>query len=290
MDVQMNLFSDVADGVRRVMSDAGYDVTSIEADDHKALVVYFKWNRYVVAPKPRKVLKARAFDPVGHTTGVAMLENAIVNGEDLSVYMTKNVADIGAEDPLLDHWGIHHFHLGTELDPRHGIMRRTNHLLFCRIDENHAYFIKVSPHGSWYQQELLEILHQNWPWSIDFARVKGATDVEHKFNDDEIKRLRDANVTVLLKVADGAIYVEPGMGTTGDGTNAIDLMDADRVRRTARHIESRIIDNFAEIKNNARLQGRHFGTTVSFALWEAQFGSHWDVLETGTRYRFRVWE
>ena len=290
MEVEINLFSDVADGVRRMMSDAGYDVASIEHDDHKALVAYSKWNRYVVAPRPRRVFKARGFETLGHTSGLMMLENAIVDGEDLSIYMTKTVANVVAKDPLLDHWGIHHFHLGTELDARYGTMRRTNHLLFCRIDDDNAYFIKVASHGSWYQQEMLEILHQNWPWSIEFARAKEVTDVEHQFSDDEIRRLRDAHVTTLLKVADGAVYVEPGMGTTGDGTSVVDQMYADRVRRTARHIESQITDNFAGIKDNARLQGRHFSATASFTLLEAQVGSHWDILETGTRYRFRVWE
>lgn len=290
MDIQINLFTDVADGLRRVMSEAGYDVSSIEIDDHKALIAFAKWNRYLIQPQPRHVFKPCGFDSAGHSAGLEMLEKAIISGDDLTIFMSRNIADITARDGLLDHWGIHHFHLGTQLEPRHRIMKRTGQLLFCRIDDHNAYFIKVAPHGSWYQQELLTILHENWPQSIEFARIKGATGVEHQFNDDEVKSLRDVDSNVLLEVADGAVYMGPGMGTTGDGTNVMDLMYADRIRRTARRIESRIIDNFTEIKNNARLQGRHFGPTIPFALLEAQIGSHWDVIETGTRYRFRVWE
>ena len=293
MDIKINLLRDLADAVRQQMALSGYDVASVENDDPKALIAWHKLSRYKIARKPRLVFKADGFDPLGHEVGLSKLEEAIRNGDDLSIYMTSRLSEVTARDGLFDHWGICHFHLGTEIDSRTGRIKRTRDILLCRIDDNHAYFIKVAPHGSdapapWYQQELLEILHNNWPWSIEFARVKGATDVKHEFNDDEIRRLRDVNVTVLLKVADGVVYVEPGMGTTGDGTHIDDLTFANRVSRAIGQIEKHIVEDYASVKDKARRLGYHLKKPVSLELRAAQFGVHWDIIEPQTNYWFRI--
>ena len=153
------------------------------------------------------MLKARGFDPQGHEAEVGNLEKTIRNGDALDIYMTKRIADVTAHDGLLDHWGVHHLHLGAGIDQRTGLIRRTRHILLCRFDNHHVYFIKVAAHGSdspntWYQKELIEIIHRNWPESIESARIKGATSVEHRFDDEDTKELRNANVNVLFQVSD----------------------------------------------------------------------------------------
>ena len=129
------------------MSEAGYNVASIENDDRKALTLWHKLGRYEIPRKPRQVLTARGFDALGHEADLMNLQHAVKRGDDLNVYMTSRIADVTNRDGLLDHWDIRHFHLGTELDPRTGRIKRTRHILLSRVDYDYAYFLKVVPHG-----------------------------------------------------------------------------------------------------------------------------------------------
>ena len=294
MAVRINLFEDLANVVRSQMSNDGYDVTPVVKDDHRALIAFFKLGRYVVTARPRRVCKPPDFDSAGHEDGLAVLENKIRHGEDLAAHLTRNIDDISKPDQLLDHWGIHHFHLGTELDPSTGRIRRTRHIMLCRIDDVAVYFLRVDPHGSgspmtWYQPDLIEIIHQNWPETIEWARLKGVVAAEHQLSAEEIRQLRRANLNHTLEVG-GAVYMGPGMGTTGDGTNSADLMRADMAAHAARLIEARINDDYERIKENARRQGYHFTSPATFVLQEVQLGSYWDIREINTGYRFREWE
>ena len=299
MEIEINLLRDLGMLVRNSLTEAGYDVSPIETDDHQlALVTWNKVNRYAVKPLPRQVLKARGFSAQGHEAGIEILENAIRNGDPLHRHMTKRLADVVARDGLLDDWDIHHLHLGTETDQKSGLIKRTNHILLCRFDDKRAYFIMVAPHGAgapntWYQQEMLEIIHNNWPESIDSARIPGVSEVTPNVDDDGIKKLRQVHGNALLQVSDGTVYIGPGLGTTGDGTNVADLMRANRVVRAARRIESRIADEIPQIRENARRQGYHFKCPATFVLWNIQFRNHWhidywEILERRTGYWFRL--
>ena len=139
MEIRINLLGDLGEAVRRSMSDEGYDVAPIEDDDHKMLVVWNKVRRYDIEPQPRQVLKAQGFDPQGQEPAIENLENVILKGGPLNIYLPKRVADITARDGLLDHWDIYHLHPGTEIDQRSGLIRRTEHILLCRFDDYRAY-------------------------------------------------------------------------------------------------------------------------------------------------------
>lgn len=298
LEIEMNLLRDLGTLVRHSLARAGYDVSPIETDDHRlALVTWNKVNRYAIKPLPRQVLKARGFNPQGHEVGIALLENAIRNGDPLQRHMTKRVADIVARDGLLDHWDVHHLHLGTEIDQKSGLIKRTNHILLCRFDDERAYFIMVTPHGArtpntWYQQEILEIIHNNWPESIGSARVPGVSKVSPNFDDDGIKKLRQVHLNTLLQVSDGTVYAEPGFGTTGDGTNVDDLMRANMVVHAARRTEAHIVDELPQIREYARCQGYHFKSPATFVLQNVRFHNrwhidYWEILERRTGYWFR---
>lgn len=299
MEIEIDLLRDLGVLVRQSLTEAGYDVSPIETDDHQlALVTWNKVNRYAIKPQPRQVLKARGFSAQGHEAGIEILENAIRKGDTLHRHMTKRVADIVARDGLLDDWDIHHLHLGTEIDKNSGLIERTNHILLCRFDDECAYFIMVAPHGArapntWYRQEMLEIIHNNWPESIDSARIPGVSEITPKFDDDGIKNLRQVHGNALLQVSDGTVYIGPGLGTTGNGTNVIDLLSANRVVHAAKRIEARIADELPQIRENARRQGYHFKSPVAFVLWNIRFHNHWhidywEILERRTGYWFRL--
>ena len=294
MEIHMDLMADLGEFARCVMSDAGWNVAHVENNDHRALAAYAKLKRYLISSRPRTVLKSRQFDPLGHEAGIEGLENAVRNGDDLNIYMTSRFDDITASDGLLDHWGIRHFHLGTEMDLDKGRISRTRHILFGLINDSHAYFIKVGTHGRdsryvWYQQEMIETIHRNWPEAIELFRTPGVTGISPKYNDPaDVKSLRDANAVVLLQVEDGTVYIGPGMGTTGDGTHIHDLQFANGMSRATKQVEKHILDNYPLIRDNARRLGYYFKDPVTFRLKNARRHADWEIVETCTDYLFRV--
>ena len=296
----MNLYRDLADAIRRGLKSDGYDVTSVEDDDEATVRLYSRLTRRSVESHPRRIRKADDFDPSGHASGIAKLEGAIRNGENLAPYMSKTIADIDAQDSLLDNWGIYHFHLGTDLEDNGKFVRRTRDILLCRIDDTCVYFIKVLPHGHdasapWYKKELIEIIHENWPESIRHALANGVTGLSPRLNDQQVAELRrKANLVLLLEMADGTVYMPPGVGKTlglvaTDGSNVNDTRFADEVYRLTKLVEQRINEDYPRIYDNARQLGYHLKQPVSFLLSQTHPDVYWDILEPSSHFRFRVW-
>ena len=279
------------------MASKGYDIASIKCDDEAAIRSYARFDRRIIEPRPRRILKASNFDSSNHEVGIAKLEAAIRNGDSLTPYMSKTITDTGYRDSLLDHWGIFHFHLGTELEDGGSFVRRTRDVLLCRVDDSHAYFIKVVPHvpAPWYEKELIEIIHENWPESIKHALATGVTGLSPTLNDQEVAELRrKSNIVLLLEMSDGTVYVPPGVGNTlvtvaTDGSSVNDTRFADWLHRLTKLIEERIRDDYPRIHENARKLGYQFSEPVSFVLARAQPSVYWDILEPNSRFSFRIW-
>ena len=233
--ISINLIKDLTDGIRHDLATYGFDTGGITEDSDKTMRAWFRADRYIVFTRERNVLKAQEFSALGEDKGIEILEEKIRKGENVNTHLSAKVTDPTQQDGLLDHWGIKHFHLGEKIDASTGRIERTKNILLCRIDDENAYFIKIVPHGSgteepWYEKELLEIMHKNWPESIEFARVKGVESVSPRIEQKEdVKALRRANLVTIMEMQDGTVYMPPGFGTTGDGTNPIDLMKINRI-------------------------------------------------------------
>ena len=297
--IRINLYRDFADAIRRTMASEGYEIAPIKGDDEAAIVSYSKVNRRIITRRPRRILKANAFDSSNHEVGLAKLEPAIRNGRSLSPYMSKTIVDISYSDSLLDNWGIHHFHLGTKLEEGGKFIKRTGDILLCRFDDRHAYFIKILPHGTninppWFQKELIEIVHKNWPESIRHAVATGVTGLSPKLDDREVAELRKLNMTLLLDMSDGTVYAPPGVGNTlglvsTDGSSVTDARFADRIRALTKLVEENIVNDYVQIRENARQLGYRFNEPVSFVLAKTLPDVYWDILEPNSRFRFRIW-
>ena len=299
VEIKIDLYRDFADAVRHQMASEGYDIASIKGDDEAAIRSYARLNRRIIAPRPRQIMKASNFDPLNHEVGIAKLETAIRNGESLSPYMSRTTTDTGYHDSLLDHWGIYHFHLGTELAEGGSFVRRTGDVLLCRVDDSNAYFIKVVPHGRnvpppWYEKELIEIIHKNWPESIKHALATGVTGLSPRLSDQDVAELRrKSNIVLFLEMSDGTVYMPPGVGSTlgivaTDGSSVNDTRFADWVHELTKLVEERIRDDYRRIHENARKLGYQLSEPVSFVLAQTQPGVYWDILEPNSRFSFRI--
>ena len=291
----INLMKDLTDAMCAELAVLGFDTSKISVDSEKAMKAWFRARRYTATPLKRSVLKAQDFSTLGEDKGLEILEEKIRKGENLNTHFSSRITDPTKPDPLFDHWSIRHLHLGKAIDNQTGMIERTRNVLLCRIDDNNVYFIKVVPHGSsveapWYDKELLEIIHKNWPASMEFAKLKGVESVSPQVEDEEsIKALRHANVVTMMVMQDGTVYVPPGFGTTGDGTNPLDLLEIDRITRSARRAEELVGKEYVTIRENARKLGYHFRDNVQFTLLGYVPDFCWDILETETGYRFRVY-
>ena len=300
-EIRMNLYRDFADAIRHKMASEGYDIASVEEDDEAAIRLYAKLSRRMIAPRPRQILKASNFDQLDYEDAIAKLENAILTGANLSPYMSKTITDSDSHDSMLDHWGIYHFHLGTELEETGTFIRRTGDILLCRVDDNYAYFIKILPHGRnvpapWYRKELIEVIHKNWPESIRHALATGVTEVSPRLNDHEVAELRrKTNLVLFLEMSDGTVYIPPGVGNTlglvaTDGSNINDTRFADQIHQLTKMVEERIVDSYLQIHRNARQLGYQFSEPVSFVLAQTKPGVYWDILEPNSQFQFRIWQ
>lgn len=293
--ITINLMKDLADAICAELAALGFDTSKISEDSEKAMKAWFRASRYMVIPSKRSVLKALDFSTLGEDQGLKILEEKIRKGDDLNTHLSSRIADPTKPDGLLDHWSIKHFHLGETIDIQTGRIERTKNVLLCRIDENNVYFIKVVPHGlgvdePWYEKELLEIIHKNWPESIEFAKARDVESVSPQVESKEdIKALRHANLVTMMTMQDGTVYVPPGFGTTGDGTNPLDLLEISRIIRSATEVEDRVKRDYIAIRDDARKLGYHFKDDALFILAGYAHNFLWDILETETGYRFRVY-
>ena len=288
-NLRINLFKDFADAVRRDMAVEGHEVNHVKDDDHAAIMLYYKTRRYMIEPRPRGVLKATGFQhPPQYELGIQKLEQAIQNGTCLTPYRSKRIATATSSDDLFDYWQIHHFHLGSN-QMNDGFVERTNELLFCRIEDEHAYFIKIASHDSspWAKKELVEIIHENWPDTISYARLSSVSSLEGELNDDERKVLRRANAVTFLDMADGTIYIEPGIGRTMGGLHVNDLRAADDIHRFTETVEAQVTNEWPHIIENARRLGYFLKEPVSLLMVETIPHLHWDILDPESGYRFR---
>ena len=232
--VRINLFKDFADAVRRDMSLEGYDITHVQDDDHAAIMLYYKIRRYAIEPRARHVLKASGFEhPPRYELGIQQLEQAIRNGTRLTPYRSKRIATAASSDDLFDYWQIHHFHLGSN-QMNDGFVERTNELLFCRIEDEQAYFIFT-----------------------------------------------------FLDMADGTIYIGPGIGRTMGGLHLDDLRAADDIHRFTETVEAQVTNEWPHIIENARRLGYFLKEPVSLLMVETIPHLHWDILDPESGYRFR---
>ena len=154
-----------------------------------------------------------------------------------------------------------------------GFVKRTKEILFCRIEDTQAYFIKIAPHGRsvpppWAKQELVEIIHENWPDTISSARVSNVSSLAVKLNDEDRRALRRANGVTFLDMADGTIYIEPGIGRTMGGLHWNDLSAADDIRRFTKRVETQVANEWPHIIENARRLGYFPKEPVSLTMLE----------------------
>ena len=196
----------------------GYRLNPAE-NSEKLRFKYFNLKRRLVSVKPRKIYISKEFYcPSNLQIGLNLLITKFENGLDVSSHLSKKVSKLKKRDTLLDDWGIHHFHLGEKLNGK--FAKRDGPLLFARIEEDRIFFLNIFPHGVWSNQQMVRIIHDNWPESIKSYRIKDAIGVLNLPDDQDIVKLRQGGIAYLMEIYPSIVYMPIGGGLCLTGRSA----------------------------------------------------------------------
>lgn len=239
--VEVNLYEDWITIIKSELISQGYSLTGLS--DDKIAILYFALKQRIIEIKPRNVLISQEFScPPELESGLELIKNKIQNGIDIRPHQSRLLKKIDNKDGLLFDWDIHHLHLGVNIEAD-GFINRTGPLLYVRFDDENAYFLTVESHGAWTMQELLKIIHKNWPQTIENFRIKDAVSLTTNFSDEDLKDLRGAQINSLIEVAQGAIYMGPGWGIVSSGDSGKAVMDKLEHRKALMKLEFQLKNN-----------------------------------------------
>lgn len=242
MTVVIDFLSDWKRYLLSSLASQGYRVSHDETLDAISYK-FFNVTRRRIQAIQRTVHESSALScPDDVMAGYQALQAKFVAGDDVTPHLSKSILKADHEDPLFNHWGIHHFHLGINPDSS-GFTDRTGPLLFAFITPSDAYFINVLPHGAWSDQKLVHILHRNWPTVIAAFRLQGVRGLARPHANQSIAKLRKAGISTFVQVEPGVVYAPMGGGYSSAGTSIQATMDSDKYIMLVQHMETHVHDN-----------------------------------------------
>ena len=263
------------------------------------LTSYLEMMKRTVHPVPRKVLFSsqihaslgellRKYNWSGQELEQAreawqtvfLLRELLTVGENVNCFLSNRIGYASgkrSKDRFLWDFGMHHFHLShKELDAR-GFVTRSGHLLFAIVSDESAYFVDVRPHRAsggveWVQQDLLTIVHSNWPELVDRNVLHGV--LGGSVTDKELKELRRNNVSYGGTFGDKAI-LPLGGGMMSDGSSMTCRILAMRLLREVREHQTVFESHGSELETKVKEQGVRTCGKPEFEL------AMWETLELG---------
>ena len=220
--IKINLIKDLAELLKLEIKNQEVNIKSLDyyeqikdsSNIHEICLKYFNLLNRLVFSKPRNIKYSAEFKcPKGYENGLKNIEQIILNGDDLTPYLSRQVKNLDSHDTLLDDWGIYHIHLGVQKKPN-DFSQRTGPVLFAKIDKEFAYFIQILDHGGrhepWFNKNLIKIIHKNWPEIIKNFLLN--IDINSVNLSKDIKNWRRAGVNTPIVLNDGTAYISLGGG------------------------------------------------------------------------------
>lgn len=262
-EIKMDFYNDWISYLRQTLKEYGYKPA---ADDQKVSFQYFNFMRRRINPIPRKILISKEFNcPEKLKTGLEIIKEKIIQGEDLYHHLSTNIRNLNYNDLLLNDWGIYHLHLGEKLN-KDGFIERNGPLLFVRFDEEYAYFITVMNHGNWTEQEMIRIIHKNWPESIKSFRASNIKSFATPLENEDIKSIRQVHGNTLIEPVPGVLYFPLGMGIVTSGLSIDVVRTSDYYLKLVKDFEKYIKTNISFIEASAKITGVELGDNLIFNL------------------------
>ncbi len=266
MKFKANFFLDWANMLENELrKDYGYDTSTIPIE--KIPSIYFDVMRRRISIKKRTIELADCFScPAELMQGWKTLKANILLGKDLNPYLSKNIRKIKAIDGLLNEWNVHHFHLGVNFNESDKFISRTKHLLFALISDTVIYVIGIFEHGNWFNEEIVEIIHKNWPKVIDPFKLNGITMNKGSITENQRKNIREKSVNVCTGLQDGTVYMPLTGGTNVAGGNIYDCMSIDSTRMQLKAMEKEVESLFYQYIDTFKSHGYAYNDDVEAVL------------------------
>jgi hypothetical protein len=162
------------------------------------------------------------------TTALHTIQAESLAGDNLNHRLTRQFWKADFDDFLLTDWNIQHLHIGPPNIGPKGLSGGMSELLYVMVLPDEIYFIDLLDHHAFAEQNLVEIVHTNWPEIIEPYRVRADLHFGRSPTAEERAQARKAGLTMFLQVADGTIYRPMGGGqaTSRDSVRAVERADS----------------------------------------------------------------
>lgn len=236
--VHMDFLADLTEVVRGCFAEDGIEYGG-SGDPGELAALYCETRIRRIIPRPRQVhLSDELHSSLGRLARetdadkrdealeawrtVFALRHRLVSGERVTEFLSKGVAEATSRDGMLWDFGMHHFHLRRRLEQSGRFVKRSDYLLFAIIADDAAYFVDVRKHHDpeglgWVRQDLLRIVHSNWPALVESHELGGVTG--DRLTDHEKMPLRSRNLNHVSKFVGKAI-APIGWGVMANGSSA----------------------------------------------------------------------
>jgi hypothetical protein len=221
---------------------------------------FLNWRMREIPAKPREVhiskeLKYKLPEgQIARAFGKIMFNAA--TGGNLNPHLHKDLRNPGYKDLLLYDWGIHHLHLSVDPDPKHqGFLKGTKELLFARVDSSDFYCIDILDHEpirSFANQNLVRIMHNNWPHVIAKYRVHEGIGLAQTVTNEDTHTLRTKHANTFVETPDGVIYFPIGGGCVASGMSITVVRGTDWLLNRFEVLEKSIKSNEENLRSRIR--------------------------------------
>lgn len=302
MELTSNFLDDLRANLLRSIEALGYEPPTADPSALGAAETFYRLSRRLISPTPRRchrsdVLRQRAL-PAWQARAVLEITGRLDRGEDVQRFLSRQTKDGAAQtkhDLLLNDWGVHHLHLGSELGSTapeaDGYVTRSNALLYVYVRPRDAYLLDVKDHQAFEDLDLVEILHANWPDVLEPYRCPEVVELHSPVQSpSDRKKFRKVGITTAVQAQDGTVYVPPGGGYMGSGASTHASIHAIRLLGRARQLASCCEQREESIREEvSRKVGRpvkKLRLRLRTGRWVLEHLEVWDVL-TNAQVSFR---
>ncbi len=223
-EIEADFSSDLRDHFIAELRAAGAQLEWGKTDVRTAGIAFYNLRSRLIPQVPRQTLISRRLKSKipklsrGARAQLEIIVEEIRTGADLNRRLSKRVlARPLYSDGLYVDWGVSHLHVGPIEHP-HG-----KELLYVYFASERAHLVTWSGHGveTMADQEMVQILHDDWPDAIAHMRapgvVPGSLGLDRLTPEQRDKMRR--KFTIGTQVADGIVYLPYGHGVTLSGSS-----------------------------------------------------------------------
>ena len=191
----------------------------------------------------------------------------LVEGQTVLPYLSERVSNSRTQDWILWDYGMHHFHLNSQLDES-GIVKRSDYLLLVIVTEEAAYFVDVRLHRDlsenlWVRQDLLKIVVSNWPELANSRVLRGVRG--SSLTEDEERELRRKR-TNHARASGGKAIAPLGGGMMADGSSLMCRWWGMNLVHELKWHESYLQSHSREVKAAFQAKGINANSEMQFQL------------------------